>query len=130
MGRKKESPGPGELVQGTLDMLILKTLSLGPMHGWGISRRIQQVSNEVLRVEEGSLYPALRRLELNGLIRAEWGASENNRRARFYSLSKAGSRQLIREEMHWQELSQAIAKIMEWHSESCPALASFHTPKN
>jgi PadR family transcriptional regulator, regulatory protein PadR len=116
MGRKKRSPGPGELVQGTLDMLILKTLSLGPMHGWGISRRIQQVSDEVLRVEEGSLYPALRRLELNGLVQAEWGASENNRRARFYSLSKAGRRQLVREEMHWQELSQAIAKILEMAS--------------
>jgi len=100
-------------VQGTLDMLILKTLSLGPMHGWGISRRIQQVSDEVLRVEEGSLYPALRRLELNGLIRAEWGASENNRRARFYCLSVTGRRQLVKEKTHWQGLSQAIAKVME-----------------
>jgi transcriptional regulator len=113
MGRKKRSPGPGELVQGTLDMLVLKTLSLGPMHGWGISRRIQQVSGEILRVEEGSLYPALRRLELNGLIRAEWGMSENNRRARFYRLTNGGRRQLVREDAHWQELAQAIAKVME-----------------
>ncbi len=113
MGRKKQSPGPGELVQGTLDMLVLQTLSLGPMHGWGISKRIQQVSDQVLRVEEGSLYPALRRLELNGLIRAEWGASENNRRARFYSLSNAGRRQLVREKTRWQDLSQAIAKVLE-----------------
>ena len=105
MGRKEQSPGPGELVQGTLDMLVLQTLSLGPMHGWGISKQIQQVSEKVLRVEEGSLYQALRRLEINGLIRAEWGASENNRRARFYSLSNAGRRQLVREKARWQDLS-------------------------
>jgi PadR family transcriptional regulator, regulatory protein PadR len=113
MGRKKESPGPGELVQGTLDMLVLKVLSLEPMHGWGIARRIQQVSREVLRVEEGSLYPALRRLELNGLIKAEWGTSENNRRARYYTLTAAGRRQLAHERDHWQELVGAIARIME-----------------
>jgi transcriptional regulator len=113
MGRKKLSPGPGELVQGTLDMLVLKVLSLEPMHGWGIARRIQQVSREVLRVEEGSLYPALRRLELDGLIDAEWGSSENNRRARFYRLTRAGRRQLANERDHWHELVAAIARVME-----------------
>lgn len=113
MGRKKELPGPGELVQGTLDMLVLKVLSLEPMHGWGIARRIQQVSRDVLRVEEGSLYPALRRLELDGLIDAEWGMSDNNRRARFYRLTKSGRRQLADERDHWQELVAAIARVME-----------------
>jgi len=113
MGRKKQSPGPGELVQGTLDMLVLKVLSLEPMHGWGIARRIQQVSRDVLRVEEGSLYPALRRLEVDGLIDAEWGTSENNRRARFYRLTRAGRRQLDDERDHWQELVAAIARVME-----------------
>jgi transcriptional regulator len=113
MGRKKQSPGPGELVQGTLDMLVLKVLSLEPMHGWGIARRIQQVSRDILRVEEGSLYPALRRLELNGLIDAEWGTSENNRRARFYRLTRAGRRHLTDEHDHWQELVAAIARVME-----------------
>jgi PadR family transcriptional regulator, regulatory protein PadR len=90
MGRKKRTPGPGELVQGTLDMLLLKLLSLEEMHGWGIAQRIRQVSGEILRVEEGSLYPALRRLELDGLIRAEWGTSDNNRKARYYQLTPAG----------------------------------------
>lgn len=113
MGRKKQSPGPGELVQGTLDMLVLNVLSLEAMHGWGIARRIQQVSREVLRVEEGSLYPALRRLELDGLIKAEWGRSENNRRARFYSLTRAGRRRLEDERDHWQELVAAITRVME-----------------
>ena len=104
---------PGELLQGTLEMMVLKTLSLEPMHGWGIARRIQQVSREILRVEEGSLYPALRRLELAGLIKAEWGTSENNRRARFYRLTTAGRRQLADEHDHWQELVAAIARVME-----------------
>ena len=88
MGRKKQTPGPGELVQGTLDMLVLKVLSLEAMHGWGIAQRIRQVSGEVLRVEEGSLYPALRRLELDGLVDAEWGTSENNRKARYTNSRK------------------------------------------
>src|SRR4026209_1030665 len=110
MGRKKQTPGPGELVQGSLDMLVLKVLSLEAMHGWGIAQRIQQVSGAVLRVEEGSLYPALRRLELDGLVEAEWVTSENNRRARFYRLTKAGRRQLVGERDHWQELVAAIAR--------------------
>jgi PadR family transcriptional regulator len=113
MGRKKQTPGPGELVQGTLDMLILKVLSLGRMHGWGIAERIRQVSGEILRVEEGSLYPALRRLELDGLITAEWGASDNNRRARFYQLTTAGRRRLADERTHWRTVAAAIARVME-----------------
>jgi PadR family transcriptional regulator, regulatory protein PadR len=113
MGRKKQTAGPGELVQGTLDMLVLKVLSLEAMHGWGIAQRIRQVSGAVLRVEEGSLYPALRRLELDGLVEAEWGTSENNRRARYYRLTKAGRRRLADERDHWQELTAAIARVME-----------------
>lgn len=104
---------PGELLQGTLEMMVLKTLSLEPMHGWGIAQRIRQVSGEVLRVEEGSLYPALRRLELDGLVDAEWGASDNNRRARFYALTKAGRRRLADEHDRWQALAAAIARVME-----------------
>jgi PadR family transcriptional regulator, regulatory protein PadR len=102
----------GELVQGTLDMLILKTLALGAMHGWGIARHIQQTSEEVLRVEEGSLYPALRRLELDGYLTAEWGASENNRRARYYTLTAQGRRRLVRESEHWDDLVRAITRVM------------------
>jgi PadR family transcriptional regulator PadR len=113
MGRKKQKPAPGELVQGTLDMLLLKVLSLQRMHGWGIAQRIRHVSGEVLRVEEGSLYPALRRLELDGLIGAEWGTSENNRKARYYELTPAGRRRLGSERDRWQELAAAIARVME-----------------
>ena len=113
MGRKKQAPGPGELVQGTLDMLVLKVLSVEAMHGWGIAQRIRQVSGEVLRVEEGSLYPALRRLELDGLVEAEWGTSENNRKARYYQLTKAGRRRLTNERDRWRELIAAIARVME-----------------
>lgn len=109
MGR--DSKG-GELVQGTLDMLILKTLARGAMHGWGIARHIQQVSDDVLRVEEGSLYPALRRLELDGFVTAEWATSENNRRARYYALTARGRKQLIRESKHWSGLVRAISSVM------------------
>jgi len=109
----KEPSRSGELVQGTLDMLILKTLARGGMHGWGIARHIQQASDEVLRVEEGSLYPALRRLELEGLVTAEWAQSENNRRARYYSLTARGRKQLARESDHWDGLVRAIARVME-----------------
>jgi PadR family transcriptional regulator PadR len=103
----------GELVQGTLDMLILKTLARGPMHGWGIAQSIQQVSEEVLRVEEGSLYPALHRLELDGVIDAEWGRSENQRRAKFYRLTALGRKNLEQEAEHWRQLARAIARVME-----------------
>lgn len=102
-----------ELLQGTLDMLILKTLAMEPMHGYGISVRIQQISKDVLRVNQGSLYPALRRLERRGWIEAEWGESENNRRARFYHLTKAGRKQLKEETLEWERLAQAVTRILE-----------------
>lgn len=102
-----------DLLQGTLDLLILKTLRLEPNHGWGISQRIQQLSQDVLAVNQGSLYPALGRLEEQGLIDAEWGVSENNRRARFYSLTKVGRRQLETETAYWQRMSAAINRVVE-----------------
>lgn len=102
-----------EILQGTLDLLILKTLALEPMHGWGIAQRIQQVSRDVLQVQQGSLYPALYRLEGKRLIQAAWGASENNRRAKYYSLTKAGREQLAKEEAEWDRLSSAIALILQ-----------------
>src|SRR5579863_7848244 len=106
-------PPSAELLQGTLDLLILKTVALEPMHGWGIAQRIQQVSEDVLQVQQGSLYPALYRLERKGLIQAEWGASENNRRAKYYSLTKSGREQLEREIADWDTLSSAIALILQ-----------------
>jgi PadR family transcriptional regulator, regulatory protein PadR len=102
-----------EILQGTLDLLILKTLALDPMHGWGIAQRIQQVSRDVLQVQQGSLYPALYRLERKGLIEAEWGASENNRRAKYYTLTKAGREQLEKEQAEWERLSSAVALILQ-----------------
>ena len=101
-----------DLLQGTLDLLILKTLALGPMHGWGISLRIQQVSDDVLQVNQGSLYPALHRLEQQGLIEAEWGASDNNRQAKFYQLTRAGRKQLDEQTRNWERLSAAVARIL------------------
>jgi transcriptional regulator len=101
-----------DLLQGTLDLLILKTLELRSNHGWGISQRIQQISHEVLSVNQGSLYPALARLEEQGLISAEWGTSENNRRARFYSLTKTGRKQLGTETAQWIRMSDAINRIV------------------
>lgn len=102
-----------DLLQGTLDLLILKTLALGPMHGWGIAQRIQQVSKEVLQVGQGSLYPALARLEQKGWIAAEWSISENNRRARFYSLTRSGAKQLHKELGEWERLQAAIALVLQ-----------------
>ena len=104
---------PTDLVQGTLDLLILKTISLEPMNGWGIAKRITQVSNDVLQVQQGSLYPALHRLEYQGWIQAEWKDSDNNRRAKFYSLSPAGRKQLKAELVHWQRLSNAIGLVID-----------------
>ena len=104
---------PSDLLQGTLDMLILKTLSLGPMHGWGISQRIQQISRDVLCVNQGSLYPALQRLETQGRISAEWGTSDNNRRAKFYQLTAHGRRQLEEETENWERLSGAIRLVLQ-----------------
>lgn len=106
-------PDSMDLLQGTLDLLILKTVALEPMHGWGISQRIQQVSRDVLQVQQGSLYPALHRLEQQGWIASEWGASENNRRARYYSLTRAGRKQLEREEANWQRLSAAVQLVLQ-----------------
>src|SRR5271166_4462586 len=102
-----------ELPQGTLDLLILKTLALGSQHGWAISERVQQISSDVLKIQQGSLYPALHRLERRGWIKARWGASENNRRAKFYELTKSGRKQLEAEESDWMKLTAAVAQILE-----------------
>ncbi len=104
---------PKDLVQGTLDLLILKTIALEPMHGWGIAQRIRQVSGDVLQVNQGALYPALHRLEQNGWIRASWGESDNNRRAKFYALTRAGRRYLDHERANWERLSAAIGLVLE-----------------
>ena len=106
------APSNSELLQGTLDMLVLRTLRPGPQHGWGISQRIQQISEDVLRVNQGSLYPALVRLEREGWIESEWGTSDNNRRAKFYRLTRAGSRRLEEETENWTRLSAAVARIL------------------
>ena len=106
------SPQATDLVQGTLEVLILKTLALEPMHGWGIGQRIQQVSKDVLQVGQGSLYPALHRLEAKGWIRSEWGPSENNRRSRYYSLTRSGRKHLESELKNWDRLSNAIALVL------------------
>jgi PadR family transcriptional regulator, regulatory protein PadR len=102
-----------DLPQGTLDLLILRILLLAPMHGWAISERIHQVSSKVLQVQQGSLYPALHRLERHGWIKAQWGASENNRRAKYYELTKAGRKQLEVEEDEWKKLAAAVAQVLE-----------------
>ena len=102
-----------DVLQGTLDLLILRTIALEPMHGWAIAQRIQQISNDLLRVQQGSLYPALHRLEHQGWITAGWGASENNRRARFYSLTKAGRLQLTVEVSKWDRLSAGVKLVLQ-----------------
>jgi PadR family transcriptional regulator PadR len=104
---------PGELMQGTLDMLVLKTLVRGPMHGYAIAEWIRATSEEVLRVEEGALYPALHRLELRGLLASEWGASENNRRAKYYRLTAAGLKRLAETREYWNRMTGAIGRILE-----------------
>ncbi len=103
---------PSDLVQGTLDLLILRTVALEPVHGWAIAKRIQQVSGEVLQVQQGSLYPALHRLEQQGWIRAHWADTETGRQAKFYSLTAAGRRQMDRELANWQRLSSAINLVV------------------
>lgn len=103
---------PNDLVQGTLDLLIFKTLALGPMHGWAIAKRIQQMSQEVLQVQQGSLYPALHRLEQQGWIRAKWAESETGRQAKFYSLTPEGHAQMEKESANWNRLSTAIDLIV------------------
>jgi|ERR1700722_14192912 PadR family transcriptional regulator PadR len=102
-----------DLPQGTLDLLILRTLSLEALHGWAISERVQQLSSDVLRIQQGSLYPALHRLERRGWIKAKWGTSENNRRAKYYELTKSGGKQLKMEAESWQKLTAAVAQILE-----------------
>ena len=102
-----------DLLQGTLDLLVLRILSVGPQHGWGIAQRIRQVSNQVLLVQQGSLYPALHRLEEQGWIEAEWAPSENNRRAKYYRLTNAGRTQLERETASWERLSVAVTQILQ-----------------
>ena len=104
---------PSDLVQGTLDLLILKILALQPLHGWAISQRLKQVSGEVLQVSDGSLYPALHKLEQEGWIKAEWKPSENNRRAKFYSLTRPGRKHLEREAANWNRLSAAISQVVQ-----------------
>ena len=104
---------PGELLQGTLDMLILKTLTAGALHGYAIAQSIQRTSDDVLRVEEGALYPALHRLELRGHLASEWGVSDNNRRAKFYRVTAAGRRRLADEASYWTRVAAGIARIME-----------------
>jgi transcriptional regulator len=102
-----------DLPQGTLDLLILRTLSLEPQHGWAISERVQQVSSDVLRIQQGSLYPALHRLERRGWIKAKWGTSENNRRAKYYELTRMGRKQLEAETDSWRKLTAAVAQVLE-----------------
>jgi transcriptional regulator len=103
---------PADLVQGTLDLLVLKILALEPLHGWAISQRLKQVSKEVLQVSDGSLYPCLHKLELQGWIKADWRPSENNRRAKFYSLTRPGRRRLEEETANWERLSSAISDVI------------------
>ena len=106
-------PSPSELLPGTLDLLILRALAPGPMHGYGIAHRLQQVSKNVLQIGESSLYPALQRLLLNGWVKAEWGASENNRRARYYTLTAAGRKQLASEREEFTRMMGAIQKVLD-----------------
>jgi len=103
-----------DILQGTLALLVLRTLKQGPLHGYGITVRIQRVSEDVLRIEEGSLYPALHRMEQDGWLKAQWGVSENGRRARFYELTAKGQRQLAEEEKNWDRLTQAVAQVLRF----------------
>jgi PadR family transcriptional regulator, regulatory protein PadR len=111
MGLRERAPD--DLLPGTLDMLILKTISRGTMHGYTVAQSIQRVSREVLRVEEGALYPALHRLEVRGFLRSEWGVSDNNRRAKYYALTAQGRRELEREAASWTRVAGAIARVMQ-----------------
>lgn len=103
-----------DLLQGTLELLVLKTLSLEPMHGWGISQRIQQMSRDVFQVNQGSLYPALQRMKTKGWITSEWRVTENSRRARYYALTSAGERELARERAEWKRSSSAVDRVLDW----------------
>lgn len=107
------APPNADVLQGTLDLLILKALSLEPMHGWGISQRIQQISRDVLQINQGSLYPALHRLERRAWIEAEWGTSDNNRRAKYYRLTSLGRKQLVEERANWQRFTLAVERVLQ-----------------
>ena len=107
------TPPPGELLPGTLDMLILKAVSRGEMHGYGVAQFIQRASNDVLKVEEGALYPALHRLEVRGWLKSAWGVSDNNRRAKFYRLSALGRRELEQESDYWTRVAGAVTRVMQ-----------------
>jgi len=111
MKDKRESPG--DLLQGTLDLLILKALAKGSLHGYGVAEWIHDSSQDVLRVEEGALYPALHRLELRGLLASEWGTSDNNRRAKYYALTPTGRKQLAQETEYWRRMSGAVARVLQ-----------------
>ena len=111
--RNFEMSKPTDLVQGTLDLLIMKMLALEPMHGWAISQRLKQVSNDRLQVSDGSLYPALHKLEQEGWVKAEWAPSENNRRAKYYSLTRPGRKELEKETANWVRLSSAISQVVK-----------------
>ena len=104
---------PLTLPQGTLDLLILRTLALGPQHGWAVSERVQQISRDALQIPQGSLYPALHRLERRGWVRASWGTSDNNRRAKYYELTRSGRRQLESEQTAWRRLTAAVGRVLE-----------------
>jgi len=110
---KDKKENPGDLLQGTLDLLILKALAKGAMHGYGVAEWIHESSQDVLRVEEGALYPALHRLELRGLLSAEWGTSDNNRRAKYYALTAAGRKRLTEETEYWRRMSGAVARVLQ-----------------
>jgi PadR family transcriptional regulator, regulatory protein PadR len=109
---RRDATNDGDLLQGTLDMLVLKSLQIGPMHGWGIAERVEQGSRNVLGLNQGSLYPALYRLEKQGFIRSEWQQTENNRRARYYTITAAGRRQLAAEREQWERLSSAVNQVL------------------
>jgi PadR family transcriptional regulator, regulatory protein PadR len=113
MSRERDTHAPLDLLQGTLDLLILRTIAVAPMHGWGIAQRIQQGSRDLLHVQQGSLYPALHRLERRGWITSEWQASDNNRRSKYYSLTRAGRKQLEEETANWKRLTLAMQWILE-----------------
>src|ERR1700675_440175 len=110
---KAKRENPGDLLQGTLDLLILKALAKGAMHGYGVAEWIHESSQDVLRVEEGALYPALHRLELRGLLSAEWGTSNNNRRAKYYALTTVGRKRLTEETEYWRRMSGAVARVLQ-----------------
>jgi len=110
---KDERENPGDLLQGTLDLLILKALTKGSMHGYGVAEWIHESSQDVLRVEEGALYPALHRLELRGLLASEWGTSDNNRRAKYYALTATGRKRLAEETEYWRRMSGAVARVLQ-----------------